>query len=182
MKITIEIDNKYVDGLAAMFKMKVKGTEEDYKEFDDVVERIKEDHQTMTADEDLSIAIVACVLSNELEKKKKGRMSRYHFEYGNCAFSVETKKDLQGWIHGYSAKHGPNYISSPITGRNSEYFKTQAEAEVDAYKKILSFFKEPHFGADNSVNKLRVPGSVLSTIKAKINFQQFIIDINKVLQ
>ena len=69
MKITIEIDNKYVDGLAAILKMKVKGTEEDYKKFDDVVERIKEEPLTHTADEDLSFAVVASVLSEELQKE-----------------------------------------------------------------------------------------------------------------
>ena len=69
MKVTINIDNKIVDCLAAIFKVKVKGTEEDFKRFDNLVKKVKEEPLTHTADEDLSFAVVAYVLSEELRKK-----------------------------------------------------------------------------------------------------------------
>ena len=69
MKVTINIDNKIVDCLAAMFTLKVKGTEEDFKRFDNLVKKVKEEPLTHTADEDLAFAVVASVLSEELRKK-----------------------------------------------------------------------------------------------------------------
>lgn len=69
MKVKINIDNNVVDGLAALFKLKVKGTEEEFKRFDDLVKKVKEEPLTHTADEDLAFAVVACVLSEELRKK-----------------------------------------------------------------------------------------------------------------
>lgn len=69
MKVTINIDNGVVDALAALFKIKVKGTEEDFKRFDNVVKKVKEEPLTHTADEDLAFAVVATVLSEELRKK-----------------------------------------------------------------------------------------------------------------
>ena len=68
MKVTINIDNNLVDALAALFKIKVKGTEEDFKRFDDLLKKVKEEPLTHTADEDLAFAVVACVLSEELRK------------------------------------------------------------------------------------------------------------------
>ena len=69
MKVTINIDNKFVDSLAAIFKLKVKGTEEDFKRFDNVVKKVKEEPLEHTADEDLAIAVAASILSEELQKK-----------------------------------------------------------------------------------------------------------------
>ena len=69
MKVTINIDNGVVDTLAALFKIKVKGTEEDFKRFDNVVKKAKEEPLTHTADEDLAFAVVASVLSEELQKE-----------------------------------------------------------------------------------------------------------------
>lgn len=69
MKVTINIDNKIVDTLAALLKINLKGTEEDFRRFDNVVKKVKEEPLTHTADEDLSFAVVACVLSEELRKK-----------------------------------------------------------------------------------------------------------------
>lgn len=69
MKVTINIDNNVVDTIAALFKLKVKGTEEDFKRFDDLVKKVKEEPLTHTADEDLAFAVAVCVLSEELTDK-----------------------------------------------------------------------------------------------------------------
>ena len=69
MKVTINIDNKLVDVIAALFKLKVKGTEEDFKRFDNLVKKVKEEPLTHTADEDLAYAVVACVLYEDLIKE-----------------------------------------------------------------------------------------------------------------
>lgn len=70
MKVTINIDNSVVDALAALFKIKVKGTEEDFKRFDNLVKKVKEEPLTHTADEDLAFAVAASVLSEEFQKEE----------------------------------------------------------------------------------------------------------------
>lgn len=69
MKVTIEIESTYVDLVASLLKVQVGGTEEELKVFDAAVAKAKEEPQAITADGDLSLAIVAVVLQEAFEKK-----------------------------------------------------------------------------------------------------------------